>query len=411
MAIPSKNKDIGIKLLIWLIIALVLASSVYSLGIAPGHTDLNFEPNAEQKIKLKLINSDNQPMQVVLYADGELSKYISFEQPLLEIRADEKEKYAYYTVKLPASFEKQGTHSADIVARAIPIATSNEGVGVSASVAVVSKLNVIVPYSGKYAEITLFSPNFELDKGGNFAVEVRNLGTEDILQGQLVIEVLGPVNDRIALLKSESFNLASKQNQIVTVNWIPSVGLGSYKAVASLIYEGANAKDERVFNIGELAIKILDISVKDFKLGGIAMFDIMLENTWNDKIPGVYGDITVKDEAGKTYTKFKTASVDMSSNEKQKIQAYWDTNNVGPGNYKLNIILNYIGKKSEQVFDILVSVDQIRTTAVGQVVSMPESKGGLLTWVYVLIFFVILLIIFNVLVFFKKIRIGKDKTQ
>jgi hypothetical protein len=398
------------KLLVWLALAILLVGTVSALGIAPGHTDIIFEPNAQQTVKLKLVNTGGQELQVVLYADGELAPYISFEQPLIQFSQGEEEKYANYTIKLPTSFDKQGPHTADIVARGLPPPSKPGEKGMSASVAIASKLNVMVPYSGSYAEINLFSPSFEQGKESNFVVEVRNLGTEDLLQAQLVIDVLGPLNNRITLLKSGSFNLASKQSKIVPIKWTPDIGLGNYKAVATLIYNGVNAKDEKTFTIGNLGIEIVDISVKDFKLGNIAMFNIMLQNNWNENISGVYGDITIKDDSGKKYTNFKTASVNLGQGDKQPIQAYWDTKTVGPGKYKLDVILNYLGKSSEKIFDILVSLDKIDTNLGGMAITEQEkTKGFLVYGIYLVIFLLIItiIIVIKILIALKKLKVKK----
>ena len=396
------------KLLVWLMLAILLASTAYGLGIAPGHTDIIFEPNAQQTVKLKLLNQEGQEFQVMLYADGELAQYVSFDQPLIQFSQGETEKYASYTLSLPASFDKQGLHTADIVARALPPASKSGETGMSATVAIISKLNVMVPYSGKYAEITLFSPNFEQGKESNFAVQVKNLGTEDILKGQIVLDILGPTGNKLETLTSDSFALPSKQNQIIPIKWTPDLGSGNYKVVASLIYDGGNARDERQFTIGELTIDIIGITVKDFKLGGIAMFEIMLENKWNEAVPGVYGQVSVKDDSGKTYTDFKTASVDLDQNEKQPIQAYWDTKSVGPGKYKLDIILNYLGKTSEKVFDILVSADRIDTSLGGMAVAQTgTAKEPMLQAIYIVIFLLIVMIVINILIFLRRSKAKK----
>ncbi|MFH1399345.1 MAG: hypothetical protein ABIG95_04515 [Candidatus Woesearchaeota archaeon] len=394
-----------IKKVLWLVMALVLVSQCFALGIAPGHVDVVFESGLAHKVDLKLMNSDGKALNVVLYAEGELADQIVFKETMVSFAAGEKEKLTSYTYKLPERMEKQGLHITKIVAREVSKGQADVGVSMAASVAVISKLNVMVPYAGKYAEIKLFSPHFEPGKSSNFAIEVKNLGTDKILSGQIVVDVFGPTNNKLSSASSEIFSLDPKKKDVIVVPWMPDLGSGSYKAVATLIYDGMNAKDEQPFSIGESMIEILGISVRDFKLGGIARFEIMLESLWNQDIPGVYGDVTAKDASGKVYTTSRTASVDIGSYEKQTIEAYWDTKSVGAGDYKLDIVLNYLGKKSEQVFDIAVSLNEIRTTAFGKVVSAEEGQNSsVMQGIYVLTFMVVLLIIFNVVIFFKKVK-------
>ncbi len=396
------SRSILIKLAAFVMALILLAGIASAFGIAPGNVDLVFEPGAEHTIKFKLMNTEKANIQVVLYAEGELAQYITFEKNMIEFNGEDEIRTSY-TLKLPPSFDKQGAHTANIVARVVPKSDSSDGVGMSATVAVISKLALMVPYSGKYAEITLFSPNFEQGRESNFAVEVKNLGTGDILKGQVVIDIFGPTGNKLATLNGDSFALASKQSQVVTIPWNPSIGAGTYRAVANLIYDGSNARDERTFAVGELSIDIVDITVRDFRLGGIAMFEIMLENKWNERVPGVYGLVSVKDESGKTYTEFKTASVDIGDGDKQQIEAYWDTKSVGPGRYKLGIVLNYLGKSTEKVFDILVSADKIDTTLGGMAVTESGKKTEpVLQGIYILTFLVVVLIIFNVVMFLRK---------
>lgn len=390
-----------------MIVALVLVSQSLALGVAPGHEDIVFAPNGEHRVKLKIINNDNNDLRVVLYAEGELAEFVTFDDLTMDIRADEKESFTYYTLKLPEKFDKQGLHSANIVVRQIPLEKEGEGISMAASVAIIHKLNVMVPYSGKYVEITLFSPNFEVGKQSNFAVEVRNLGTDDILQAQAIVDIYGPLNNKLDTVYSDIQPIAAKDKKILVAKWIPALGAGSYYAVATVVYDELNVKDEAQFNIGTMIIDVVDVSVTDFKLGGIAKFDILFSSNWNIPVEGVYAETTITDESGKVYTKFKTADVDMPAFGKERVDAYWDTATVGPGKYKMNVLLNYLDKTSEKLFEIIVSMDKIQASPVGKLITPIQEDGEELkitSLVYILAFLVVSLIIFNVYMYFKKFR-------
>lgn len=395
------------KTILWIIVLLVFASNAFALGIAPGHQDITFEPNSNHRVKLKITNNDQAQFTAVLYAQGELAEYITFEQASVDFSDGAREKYVYYSVDLPASFDKQGLHQADIVVRAMPLESDSKGIGVSASVAVISKLNIIVPYSGKYAEITLFSPNFEIGKPSNFAVEVRNLGTEDILKAQAIIDIYGPLNNKIDTVYSDIVPITSKDKELLVVKWTPTLSPGSYYAVATVVYDEFNVQDVQNFALGTMMVEVVDISVKDFTLGGIAQFDILISNNWNLPVNEVYAETTVKDNTGKTYAKFKTASVDLPAFGKQRVESYWDTATVGPGEYQMEIDLNYLDQKSKNIFDILVSLDGIQTSPVGQLIradSIDSAELDLTNIIYILAFLVVMLIGFNVFIYFKKIK-------
>jgi len=393
-----------LKPILLIIVMIALANQIYALGIAPSHVDVIFEPGLEKTIQLKVINNDYKDFDAVVYAEGALAEYITIDEPMIKLSKDQDSKIISYNLKLPQSLEKQGLHEARIIVREIPKETKG-GTTITASLAVASKLNVMVPYKGKYAEIKLFVTDFKQDKESNFAVEVINLGTEDILEAKAVIDIYGPLNNKLETVTSNKASVQSKNKEILIAKWTPKLRPGSYHAVATLIYDELNTKDEKSFTIGTLELEIVSISVTDFRLGGIAKFDILVENNWNMEIPNVYAETTVKDNKEKIYTQFKTASVNIPAFGKQELNAYWDTAKVIPGAYKFDIILNYLGQKTEKIFDIMVEYDKITATLAGQVIGVEgEEKPALVKSVYILIFLVVILIIFNIVIYFKKIR-------
>ncbi len=393
-----------LKLILLIIVILALANQSYALGIAPSHVDVTFESGLEKTIQLKVMNNAYKDFDAVVYVEGTLAEYIIIDEPMVKLTKDQDSKIISYKIKLPQSLEKQGLHEASIVVREIPKDTKS-GTTVTANVAVVSKLKVMVPYKGKYAEIKLFVTNFKQNQESNFAVEVINLGTENILDAYAIINIYDPLNNKIATTTSNKVQINSKNKEILIAKWAPNIGSGNYRAVATLMYDGLNTKDEKPFTIGIFELDIASISVSNFKLGGIAKFDILVENNWNEEVPNVFAETSVKDDKEKVYTQFKTASADIPAFGSQELNAYWDTAKVIPGAYKLDIVLNYLGQKTEKIFDIMVEYDKITASLVGKAIAVEEEeKPAVLKSVYILIFLVVILIIFNVIIYFKKVR-------
>jgi methionine-rich copper-binding protein CopC len=383
--------------LILLLITIIISSNVLALGVAPSSTELVFSPESEHVVDLAIINNDNKDMTVVIYAEGELAEHVSIPEPLIEISSSQPKVKTSYTVNMPKKLKKQGLHETNIVVREIPRRAEGE-TAVGASLAIISKLKVFVPYKGKYAEIKLMAPHFELNKPNNFAVEVNNLGTEKILTGYVVIDIYGPLNNKIKTLISQEFSLDSKQKTVVIVPWTPDIGSGQYVAEATLVYDELNVKDRKEFTLGELSVEIVSISVENFRLGGIAKFDILVANNWNTQVPSVYAVTTVTDEKGDEYLRFKTASVDVPGFGREKLEAYWDTARVSPGPYKLDIVLNYLGKTSKKLFDIKVEQNRILVSAAAVA---PVAQSTIMKIVYILIVLVGILIVANVLLFLR----------
>lgn len=395
------SKKLLLSLILMLMI-IMISSNVFALGVAPSSTEVMFSPNSQHIVDLAIINNDRKDMTVVIYAEGELEQYISIPEPLIQIKSSEAKRKTKYIINMPASLEKQGWHETNIVVREIPSMAGGE-TAVSASLAIISKLRLFVPYTGKYAEIKLMAPHFELNKPKNFAVEVNNLGTEKILTAYVVTDIYGPLNNKVKTLVSEEFSLESKLKKVVVVPWTPDIPTGEYMAEATLVYDELNTKDKKTFTLGELSVEIVSISVEEFRLGGIARFDILVANNWNTPIPDVHAITTVTDDAGKEYVRFKTASVNIPAFGREKLQAYWDTERVIPGPYELDIVLSYLGKTSQKLFDIKVEQNRILVSAAAVA---PAAQTTIMRIVYILIILVAILIVINVLMFLRTKKKG-----
>ena len=394
-----------LKPILLIIVILVLASQAYALGIAPSHIDVIFEPGLEKTIQLKVMNNVHKDFDVVIYAEGELAEYITIENPTIKLSKDEDSKIISYKVKLPQSFEKQGLHEAKVVVREIPKETKG-GTTITAAVAVVSKLKVMVPYKGKYAEIKLFVTNFKENEESNFAVEVKNLGTQDILEAYAIVNIYDPSNNKVATVTSNKESIESKDNEILIAKWKPNLKSGNYRAVATLMYDNLNTRDEKSFSIGTMFLDINSITVDNFKLGGIAKFDILVENEWNEEVPQVYADTSIGNEKGKIYSTYKTSNVDIPAFGQQEINSFLDTSKLSVGRYKLNVDLNYLSQKAGMIFDIMVEQNKITANLAGRAIIDEESEESpaIIKSIYILIFLIIILIIFNIVIYFRKIR-------
>ena len=219
-----------------------------ALEIFPSQEDVMFEPNLEKTIKIKIIKELGSELTVFLYAEGPLEEYISFSETPVHLSAQEESKLVSYAIKMPAIMENQGITETNIVARALPKKAAGTTT-IGASIVVVSKLRLIVPYSGKYAEVKLAVPSFKQNQEANFAVEIKNLGTEDIISAQAVIDIYDPLNNKLGTAKSTTYTIRTKKKMLIEIPWLAALQLGSYRAVLTLIYDEKNAYDEKTFNI------------------------------------------------------------------------------------------------------------------------------------------------------------------
>jgi hypothetical protein len=385
----------------WLVIAVLLVGTVTALGIIPSSKEIMYEPGKEETFQIKVMNNEGAEFSTMVYVEGELAKYITVQEPRVDFAASDDSKVVTLKMKMPAAMEKQGEIPSSIIVREVP---KSGGPGMSASLAVTSKLKLRVPYTGKYSEIRLLMPNFVKGEESSFAVEVSNYGDQDIEEAQAFVDIYGPLNNKLFTLTGDKQRVPAREKALLVVKWIPQINDGPYKALATVIYDGKSATDERGFQIGEPRLSIESVSVTDFALGGIAKFDILVSSNWGVAINEAYGWVKVSDDKT-TYTSYKTASLAVEPYGKQLFQGYWDTQKVQVGGYKLDILFNYLDKTSQEIYDIVVKPNEISIPRTGMVAT--EVEASTKTSVKVLaaiIGIVLILTILNTYILWKRLR-------
>lgn len=403
--IENYLKIMNYKNLLWLIVFLVILTNVTAIGVSPIRKVVDFEPNKEYELEIIIRNDGSSDMKAVVYARGDLAQHIGVVDSLVMLSKDESEKPARYKLKLPSNFEKPGVHKSEIVVMEYPstFATGQETM-VSATASVVSELWVRVPYPGKYAEAKLYIDSKE--QNVEFAIDVMNFGKTNIAKAKATIKILGATYEEIASLETNEVSIKSSEQGRLTANWKPNVNSGKYHAVAEITYDEKKLVIEDNFEVGKLFIEIKRIDVKDFSLGQVAVFDILLESKWNEQIENVYGEMTVLDKSGTEYAKIKTASISMPAMGQGLLKAYWDTKGIQVGTYTLRILIHYGERVTEKLIETEVNIDSIRTE-LGPTAQVVAQKGmGRDTLLTIL---VIILVVINIGWFVFFIRWRKKK--
>lgn len=382
------------------LIVLSILPNVLAIGITPGRTTIDFSPNAHDSIKFKVINSEHKDMKVVMRIEGELAQYITLPQLIFDLNSNEESKEFSYEYTLPSKIETPGSHEAQIIAQELPKDAEKTGAFVGATPAVATQLLVKVPYPGKYAEIRLDISEARVNETTKFIIPVLNFGTEPIQKAKATIEILGPTNERIALIETDEKSINAKETKELIAQWTANVNAGAYHAIAVLTYDGKLARAEKNFNVGDLAIDILNIDVKNFQLGGVAKFDILVENKWNTEIDNVYAQFNVVDENNNEIGSFKSTSSNIPAFSKSSLIAYWDTTGINSGFYNTKLSLNYAGKSTDKIIKTEITMNSIKMNILGQAIASESkvSRDAILT------IFIIVLIVINILwfVYFKR---------
>lgn len=393
------------KILPIIILLLIIVPAVLSIGVSPIRKVVDYEPNKEVDLSIKVTNDGQQDIKALVYARGELQERIGIVDSLLSITKG-SDAVARYKLNMPPKFDTPGVHKTDIVVMEYPKSFgTEEGSMVTATASVVSELWLRVPYPGKYIEGQLFVNSKESQT--DFVINVMNFGKANVAKAKATIKILGATYEEIARLETNEISLESKGQGKLVGKWDHDVNPGTYRAVVEIAYDQKKLVIEENFDIGSLYVEIKEIEVRDFTLGQIAVLDILLESKWNQPIKDVYGELSVLDNTGTEFSRIKTAAIDLSSNGQGTINAYWDTKDIKVGTYDLQLLIHYGEKVTEQIIETEVGIDSINTNLglTAQVVAAPGiAKENILT------ILVIILVLVNVawFVFFVKKKKWKE---
>ena len=349
-----KNKKI-LLVLVSLLVVLTL-QNVYSLGISPGRTTINFEPGLHKEVSFSVINSEHKDMSVTFSVRGDLAKYINLKQESAKFSSLDESQSFTYEINFPENFSPEpGVHEVEIIALEMPEDSENAGTFIGATVGVITQLHVYVAFPNKYvdAEINVI----ESGAGGNiiFLIPVINRGKLDIDDIRVVIDIYTSSNEKIASIESKSKSLKNLERKEFVLEWPVDVSSGTYRAVARIMYDGEVFEKEIEFNVGKMALEIIEIIIKDFQLGGVAKFDALVESRWSTDLKNVHLNVIVYDFEKEVMADFKSQTYDIDAFDSQRMVAFWDTEGVSTGDYDGKLILKY-GKYSEKSIDRNVKI-------------------------------------------------------
>ena len=378
----------------------ILIQIVSAVGISPAKKYINYVPGESETNTIRVFSDSVSDMDIIVHVQGDIAKYIELEKEFIEIKEGQKQAEIKYTINMPDELLKPGIHEGDIIAFEVPKGKDINEFGVGAVIAVSSAVKLRVPYPKKYAEANLYIENAEQGEGVGFLIPVFNYGLESF-ETYAKIEIYGATYEKIDEFYTNTLTLQPKEDGQLGGGWIADVNQGIYKAVVTIYYGEEIIRLEENFDVGSIYVKILGISIEDFVLGGIAQFDILIENIWGENIGDVYADIIFKDTIGNEYGRFKTAEEDLSKYGDGILNAYWDTKGLSTGEYYMDITLYYADKTTKELIKTFVNLDSITTNRLmGNVVKgKGESNVNL-----ILITGIVIMVILNLVFmwYFKK---------
>jgi hypothetical protein len=386
--------------LLILFLIVLITGEVTALGITPGRTTFDFDPGTERKVDFSVINSGNKDMDLIVLVQGELNESISVSEVSFSMSSSEESRSLSYNILIPSTLTP-GLHNSEILVIQLPGKSPTSEAFLGAAVGVATQVRIFVPFPGKYAEASLNVIGPEENGEITFVIPVVNRGKLDLTRVRGTIDIFSSLNEKVATVDANEIQVQSEKRGEIVVVWDSGEVLpGPYRAIATVLYDEDVLTLEKEFNIGTRLLELLGIEVNDFSLGGIAKFEMFVENKWGEDLTGVYAQMQVHNDEGEVMADFKSSTYDIPPLSKTLITSFWDTDGVREGTYESSLFLKYGQSSEQQDFKLEVSDTNINVIGIGYVISSSGGGGsanGML--VTVLIIVLVVLVILNLLWF------------
>lgn len=390
------------KLIIF-ILAFIFIPSVYSLGVTPGKNTIDYVPGEVSSFTVNVLNDEAQDLDLVILIQGELANYISVSDASFHMSSSDTTKSITYSINVPSDLGP-GTHEGDIAIVSLLSKSEASEAFVGVSAGVVTKIQVNSPYPGKYVDASLDAVGPDDSGKITFVIPVLSRGKLDLSKVHADIEIYTSLNEKIDEFLTQDISLLSGERGQIVGEWDSSqYNNGKYTARANLFYDEEVIVLEDEFNIGQRLVELESVEVNDFSLGGIAKFEILVQNKWGEDIQGAYAEMQVHDPDGGLLTQFKSSNEEIPAFGKKVLYVFWDTDGVRKGNYDSTLVLNYGSDSSRKDLELEVSDNNIKVVGLGYVISKSDSNSSSSSLVVVLITVIVLLVLLN-LVWFLIIR-------
>lgn len=382
------------KLIATLAMILLLTPIVHALGVTPGRSTSYFEPGLESSIKFTILNNEHKDLNLAVYAKGTLADYIELPITQVQLTPDEASKELNYKIKLPNEMEEPGLHTAEIVIREITIG-EGEDIMIGAMQAVITQLHINVPYPGKYIVISRIDI---VDKKAEnkilFFIPLINFGKEDVKSAKAAITIMDMYENIIDEIETGEKQVPAKSRAELKASIDSSrLTAGIYRVIVKLTYDGLTTTTENAFYTDDFLLITLDISVRDFTLGDIAKFNILVENIGNTEIKDAFS-LMLLDSKDREIANLKSIPTDFKPFEKKEMVSYWDTKDIKSDEYTGKFILKYEDRSDEKSIKTIVTKDSIKTEIIG-ITGYAIKEEGLAPTTSPLLIVIIILVAMN----------------
>lgn len=390
-----------ISIFSFLIITLFLISEFSCLGVLPGRKIIDYSGSRVEEGSFKVINSENRTISLSINLNGDLEKSFEFSERNIILSPYEK-KVISYIINLSENLSP-GTHIQEIILSESKTVSENI---IGAIVEVISQIYVQVPYPGKYVDSEFNIEGADSGQEVIFSLIVSNLGKEEINDFVANVTIFDAKKQKIETISLEVINVEPGDKKEVNTFWIADFAPGEYFAEAFIQYGSESTSLRKSFFVGEKFLNLSSVVVNKYSLGGIAKFEMNVENKWNGDIKNVYSQTSVFDSDRRLLADFRSPTYDLPSLSNQTFLSYWDTEGISEGVYDAVIYLRYGENFSKTNVKLDIGRTQLRTIGSGYVIFKEESldSGSSLRVFFIVVLILIILNLLWFVIFRKKFK-------
>src|SRR3989344_1292517 len=318
--------------------------SLSAIGISPSSMDIAFEPNLHKEFTLNLVNSGERPLNATFQLGGDLAPYFKLDEGFFVIPPQSVRAY-HIVMNLPREIKRPGRHIVSVNAVQGLFNTGKETKGIGALVSVQGEIVVQVPYPGKYAEVELEIIDINEKETSTATINVINYGLDDIRYATATLTLFNNDGTPLDTLQSSTLSIPSRQSDYFTL-LIDSTeyGPGIYPVTAFVDYDSLRTDSiSRELRIGTLYANITN-HTKEIFAGKITLFEVHLQNRWNNKLENVYVGLTFFKEGIPLQQVLRTPSLEIQPWQEATASAFFDATTLEQGAYEVEITAYYHGK-------------------------------------------------------------------
>jgi len=318
------------KILSFLIMLILLASSAQAFGIAPSRTKVAFEPGFSREYDVKVINDEKANASVGVSVVGELSEFVDVITPRIELNSNKEYSSINFRISLPKTME-YGKHKAEL-----RLTRYLGGDGISANIMLAHPIIVDVP-----AELSHVSAKLYVDEKAIYL----NLSNpkEDAENVSLALSVLDG-DKHVFEYQLTQISIPGKTSKSIRVEH--ELKQGEYLIKCNVTSEQIIESSKKI-QIGKPDATI-EYQTPVFYAGEINPLNVHVTNNWNKEFTTKFRTILRSGE--KTISSGSSENFNLGKYQSQDIKLYIDAAKAKPGLYQLKLELNFGDNiKSKQI--------------------------------------------------------------